>query len=218
MKNHHTIKYQVHPTPMKEGDTVQTYHVRRSVSQVIHTNELAEHIQQHTMIDRGLLELVMERLKMEIVEHLLDNKDVHLDGIGRFSLSLGTKLVRDSDDGPLHRKTYTEPDALTAREVVVDGVTFVPDKTMLGRLLDGAKHFERVKRDYQQDIPRATLLTKLADYCATHGSFTRNAFQRIFGVSRYRAQQMLDDLVSEPYPKYYRVKAGPAYIYRKTGT
>ena len=86
MKKHHTIKYQVHPTPMKEGDTVQTYHVRRSSLQVIHTEELAEHIQSHTMIDHGLLEMVLERLKREIAEHLLDNKDVHLDGIGRFGL------------------------------------------------------------------------------------------------------------------------------------
>ena len=38
-----------------------------------------------------------------------------------------------------------------------------------------------------------------------------------YGVSRYRAQQMLDELVSEPFPKYYREKFGVTYVYRKTG-
>lgn len=214
----HTIKYQVYPTPKKDDDEVQTYHVRHSATRCVHTDELVEHIAEHTMLNIGVMEHVMETLKREIVEHLLDNKDVHLDGIGRFSLALSTKRVQDEEDGPWHRKTYTDADALTAREVVISGMTFVPDQKMLKRLQEKAVSFERIRIDYQQEVPRATLLKTLAEYCERHGSFTRNKFQQLFGVSRYRAKQMLDELVNEAYPKYYRVKAGTSWVYRKWGT
>ena len=89
---------------------------------------------------------------------------------------------------------------------------------MLTQLNKDPHAFTREKDSYEQEVPRAKLLKTLADYCKAHGSFTRSTFQRLFGVSRYRAQQMLDALVSEPFPKYYREKFGPSYIYRKAGT
>ena len=61
-------------------------------------------------------------------------------------------------------------------------------------------------------------LKTLAEYCAEHGSFTRREFQRMFGVTRYRANQILTDLVSEEFPKYYRTQVGRLWVYRKTGT
>ena len=102
--------------------------------------------------------------------------------------------------------------------MVVEGITFVPDKEMLGLLRSEKRLMVKVKGSYEQQVSRAELLKKLAAYCEANGSFTRHTFQRLFGVSRYRAQTMLNELVSEPYPKYYREKFGSSYIYRKTGT
>ena len=47
-----------------------------------------------------------------------------------------------------------------------------------------------------------------------------NVFRTPYSLtsSDIHASLMLDELVSEPYPKYYREKYGPSYIYRKTGT
>ena len=217
MKIGEAIHYAVHPTPLKQGETVQTYHVRQVLKSTMRTRELAEHIARHGIISVGLFEMVVERLKQELAEQLLGGHDLHLDGIGRFSLQLGTKKTR-GDDGRWHAKTYTSPDELTAREVVVEGISFVPDKEMLERLHSQPRLMVRHKGSYKQEVSRARLLKTLADYCAEHGSFTRRTVESLFGVSRYRAQQMLDDLVAEPYPKYYRQKFGPSYIYRKTGT
>lgn len=217
MKKGKTIHYAVHPTPLKPGETVQTYHVRQVLKTTMRTHELAEHVSQHGMISVGLFEMVLDELKHELVEQLLNGHDLHLDGIGRFSLRLGTKKKK-GEDGRWHTKTYLHPDELTAREVEVEGITFIPDKEMLTQLNKDSHAFTREKDSYEQDVPRAKLLKTLADYCQTHGSFTRSTFQRLFGVSRYRAQQMLDALVTEPFHKYYREKYGPSYIYRKSGT
>ena len=88
---------------------------------------------------------------------------------------------------------------------------------MLNRLSQTPHGFIREKTSYKQEVSRSKLLKTLAEYCQTNGSFTRTTFQYLFGVSRYRAQQMLDELVSEPFPKYYREKFGVTYVYRKTG-
>lgn len=217
MKAENTIHYAVHPTPLKPGETVQTYHVRQVRKTTMRTRQLSEHVSQHSMLSVGLFEMVLDELKREMVEQLLSGHDLHLDGIGRFSLRLGTKKKK-GEDGRWHAKTYLHPDDLTAREVEVEGITFVPDKEMLTQLNKDPHAFTREKDSYEQEVPRAKLLKTLADYCQAHGSFTRSTFQRLFGVSRYRAQQMLDALVSEPFPKYYREKFGPSYIYRKAGT
>lgn len=217
MKKGTAIHFSVHPTPMKPGDTVQTYHVRHEQKYVIHSRELREHIAGYTLISEGLFEMFIDTLKRELAEQLLMGKGVHLDGIGRFSLQLGTRKTKD-EQGRWRTKTYTDPKQLTGHEVVVDGITFVPDKEMLMRLDSDSRHFVRDKGEYEQEVPRGELLKTLADYCAKHGSFTRRAVQYLFGLSRYKADRLLTDLVNEEYPKYYRQKAGTSWVYRKTGT
>ena len=76
-----TIHYKVHPTPLKEGETEQTYHVRQVLKRTVRTRELAEHIARHGLISVGLFEMVMERLKQELAEQLLSGHDLHIDGI-----------------------------------------------------------------------------------------------------------------------------------------
>lgn len=215
MKKGTAIEFTVHPTPMKPGDTVQTYHVRHAQSYVVHSRELRRHIASHTMISEGMFEMMLDTLKQEIAEQLLMGKGVHLDGIGRFSLQLGTRKVLD-ERGRWRAKTYTSPDELTGNEVVVDGISFVPDKEMMMRL-DGNSHpFVRDKREYKQEISRDQMLQMLTDYCQEHDWFNRRVFQQMFGLSRYKADQMLTDLVNEQNSPFYREKAGQVWIYRKT--
>ena len=217
MKRGFTITYSIHHTPLRPGESVQTYHVRHEQERVIHTKELRQHIASYTIISEGLFEMVVDTLKRELAEQLLMGNGVHLDGIGRFSLQLGTKKVTD-EHGRRHPKTYTDPKALTADELTIDGISFVPDKEMTDRLDGDSRRFALDKFAYRHNITRAELLTTLATLCRDRGSFTRSDFQRIFNVSRYKADQILADLVSEPYPKYYRQKRGKAWLYRKTGT
>ena len=202
----------VHPTPKKPGEETQTYHVRQVLNHTIHTHDLAEHVSKNSILSSGLFEMVMDLLGRELAEQLLDGRDVHLDGIGRFALQLGTKKVKGGD-GRWHKKTYTNPEELTAREVVVEGMTFVPDKKMLNRLRTSSQFFVNEKEGYKQEVSHQDMIKKLEAHCAKHGSFTRKEFQRMFGISRYRAQQLLNDLTVSPTPHFRREKFGSAYIY-----
>ena len=212
-----TINFEVHPTPMKPGDSVQTYHVRQSLKSTMRTDELADYLAQHGLISKGVFLMVMEQLKKELADLLLSGHDVHLDGIGRFALQLGVKKV-PNEEGKLVRKTFQSPDELTGHDLTIEGITFVPDRDMLDRLHSRNISFHRVKRNNEQNVSPAQLLTILDLYCREHGSFTRKDVQYLFGVTRYRAQQLLDELVCAPAPKFYREKHGPSYIYRKKGT
>ena len=211
-----TINYSIHANPLKDDEGRTTFQVRHDILGTLNTQGLVDHLKRHHLLANIPVEAVLEVLREEIVEHLLSNVNLHFDGIGRFSLQLGTKKVK-GEDGKLHTKKYLHPDDLTAREVTIDGITFVPDKEMLNSLKNVSRIFVRHKGSYRQKVGRSKLLTTLSNYCQEHGSFTRNDFQKMFSVSRYRAQQMLDELVNAPYPKYYRVKQGPSYVYRKTG-
>ena len=55
MKTGESIHYTVHPTPLKPGETVQTYHVRQAMKTTVRTRQLAEHIANHGIISVGLL-------------------------------------------------------------------------------------------------------------------------------------------------------------------
>ena len=184
---------------------------------MVHSQELKRHIAAHTLISEGTFELVVNTLCEEIAEKLLDGNGVHIDGLGLFSLEIGTVKVKD-EKGRWRSRTYLSPKQLKAREVVVEGINFVPDRQMMKRLLEAKFSFERRKYEPVSDIPRGELLKTLADYCATHGCITRHEFQRLFGTTRYRADQILTALVSEEFPKYYRTKVGASWVYRKTGT
>ena len=65
MKKGKTIHYAVHPTPMKPGETVQTYHVRQVLKTTVRTRELAEHVSKHDIVSVGLFEMMMDILKRE---------------------------------------------------------------------------------------------------------------------------------------------------------
>ena len=59
--------------------------------------------------------------------------------------------------------------------MVVEGITFVPDKEMLGLLRSEKRLMVKVKGSYEQQVSRAELLKKLAAYCEANGSFTQRA-------------------------------------------
>ena len=212
------IHYTVHPTPKRKGETEQTYHVRRHYFTTLKSEDIVDHIRYHgSIVDLASYSLVMESLKEEIVELLQSGHDLHIEGLGRFCLQLGTRKTRGKD-GRMHAKRYLNPEDITAREVLVKGISFTPDKAMLKRIRDYHAHFQHDKGAYTEELSRGELLKRLAAFYEKNGPFTRRAFQLEFGFSRYRADKILTQLVSEPYPKYYREEWGHSYVYKKTGT
>lgn len=109
---------------------------------------------------------------------LLQGNAVHLDGIGTFSLSL---KFEDA----------TKPTAdITARDVRVGGVNFIPDHTLLATLQDDAK-FERFTAIRSSQASEEDALIALREYFQSHQSITKRAFQELLGLKYGRATKLL---------------------------
>lgn len=210
-KNPFTLTYSVHPTPRKPGQP-PTYHVRHEQRHVVHTSELQHHVARHYPISRGTFVMVVETLKEELRQQLLCGHGVHIDGLGRFALQIGTRKPLCTM-GSAASQLPDNPAALSPAEVQIEGVTFVPDKAMLRSLTSSGTSWRCRQESYCQDVPRSQLVAVLTDYCRRHGTFTRRTVQFEFGLSRYKAALLLRQLIDEPQPPFIRRRQGPAWVY-----
>lgn len=205
MNNHSfTIDYSVHTTPLRPGQTRPSFHVRHEQREVVHTRELQEKVARDGMMTEGTFVLVVETLKEEIVRQLLMGHGVHIDGLGRFALQLRTRKPADA---------YQRADELTANEVLVDGVTFMPDMKMLSNLQSAHRCLNR-RDNYRQEVTRDHFLAVLADYCRSHEWFTRRTVQFLLSLSRYKASLLLSTLCAEEHPPIVRQLKGTTWVYQ----
>ena len=199
-----TVAYDVHPTPHTEGKPT-SYHARR-ISTIMSGRDLRNHIENISIISAGTFELVLETLKTEISEQLLSGHDVHFEGLGTFYLKVGTK-----------HKGYTDPRAITARELTVEGIGFVADKAFNKRVRQESVSFERRKQWQSYDVDMNKMVAVLTDYCRQHGYFTIHTMMELFHLTKYKASHLANQLVNAPYPKFTRYKEGNTYIYKRVG-
>ena len=200
----HRIEYEVHETPNpRGGDT--TYHARR-VSRVMKEKDFIEHISDYTIISEGLYALVTKTLMDEIPEQLLDGHDVHIKGLGTFYLKVRTK-----------QKYVTDPGAITARQLEVEGIGFTPDKEFNKRVRSAEVYFERRESKGSLPIKMTDIIVRMTDYCKKHHAFTEHTVQSLFGLSKYKANQICNQLVEGEYAKFTRRKEGNTYYYHRVG-
>ena len=103
IKEGYRIAYDVYQTPGTEEEA-PTYHVRR-VSMTMSNRYLRDHIEENTIINAGLYELMMETLKKEIPEQLLHGRDIHIEGLGTFYLKIeGIGFTPDKEFNDVVRK------------------------------------------------------------------------------------------------------------------
>ena len=125
------------------------------------------------------------------------------------------------DEGNTSRPHITDPKQITARNVEVTGVTFIPDKSFIDDLKEGTTTINVngsgvVATPKQHD--RQEVINALNKYLAEHGSITRRGFAMLLKVSDYEARKWLKQLTTEPYPKYVARKQGNTIVYRRYGS
>lgn len=200
----HRIEYDVHETPNPRGGET-TYHARR-VSRVMEEKAFIEHISEYTIISEGLYALVTKTLMDEIPEQLLDGRDVHIKGLGTFYLKVRMK-----------QKYVTDPGAITARQLEVEGIGFTPDKEFNKRVRTAQVFFERRENSGSLPVKMTDIIVRMTDYCKKHHSFTERTLQSLFNLSRYKANQICNQLVEGEYAKFTRTKEGNTYHYHRVG-
>ena len=106
---------------------------------------------------------MIEALKQEIPEQLLRNKSIHIRGMGTFYLKIGVRRRKDSK-GHWYTPKFTNPDAITARDLCVEGIEFRADPTWNRMLIKEKKTFERAPMRHQVPITKSELLQFIEEY------------------------------------------------------
>ena len=204
LKEGHRIAYDVHPTPTADGKQT-TYHVRR-ISQTLSGRYLRDHIGKTSIISSEIFELVMENLRKEIPEQLLKGFDIHIEGLGTFYLKIGTKA-----------KGYTDPKAITANQLRIEGIGFTADKEFNKRVRTAHVYFDRDEHWQSKTIDEHQMVATLTDYCRHNGYFTIHTLMGLFHLTKYKASLIANQLVSGDFPKFIRQREGTSYIYKRIG-
>ena len=200
----HRIEYEVHATPNPNGGET-TYHARR-VSQVMREKDFIDHITNYSIISEGLYLLVLKTLMQEIPEQLLAGRDVHIKGLGTFYLKIKTR-----------QKKITDAGAITARQLEVEGIGFTPDKEFNKEVRNAKVYFERRDNTSKKVIKMTDVIVRMTDYCKKHHFFTERALQALYGLSKYKANQICNQLVEGEYAKFTRERQGTVYHYHRVG-
>ena len=211
------IFFSVHRNPLPDSEGNTTYQVRNENYGTMETRELLEHLQYHGLARRELMEMALVVLQKEIVEQVTDNKRLHLNGIGTFFLKIGLRKHLD-EDGNEYQPVYTDPDKITGNDVAIESICFTPDSELLQELNQSGYYFENINpkgtvgKSAQVDLE--VLKPRLKAYLDEHGSISTREFRQLFGVTKYKALQLLDQLVNEPEPMIVRERVFGAYVFR----
>ncbi len=215
----HQIKYCIFANPLPDSEGNTTYQVRHQPDGTMNTKAFLEHVKLHNSFNTTAMSSALAILKDEIVEQLKNNKRFRIDGIGTFQMKVGLKNSTDEDGTPT-KAHVTDPKKITARNVEVTGVSFIPDKSLIAKLKDDTSTANSNGRGVvgrSQQYERQDVVNALNAYLADHHFITRRTFQSLLHLSSYEAQKWLNLLINEEFPKYTAQKEGNTIIYRRYG-
>ena len=169
------IEWQIKPPGKSEGKP-QMF-PRITDSEIVNEQQLAELISSHGTLSRGNAKAALNDLAEVMADLLRGGKTIHIPLLGSFKLSIGT-------DSTIH------PDSdRRMQSIVVRGVNFQPAQELIDTFLWEPTTGVAIAPTADQLIPQ--LLT----YLQTHGSITRDDFERTFGLKRTTAYSRLKELV-----------------------
>ena len=212
-----TIKYGVYPNPLPDADGNITYQVRTEPYYTIDTEAFLSHLRLHNLCNISQMRASLSILIEEIIEQLRDNNRFRIDGLGTFQMKVGLKTKTDEMGNDI-KQHYTDPKQITAHDVEVTGISFIPDKTIIRQLRSNIhmeKTSKRGKVGKSEKYTRDEIIHLLDSYLAEHDFITRSTFQNRLGLTRYAAEKWLDRLTTEVTPRYIGCKEGNTVVYRK---
>lgn len=212
-----TIKFSVHRNPRKNAEGQDTYQVRQECGETVGTKEMEEDLKMRAVVRREVMETALTVLKEELMSYLLDNKRLHLDGIGTFFLKIGFRERKDSEGNPVV-VSFTDPKDITGNDVAVEGVGFTPDSQFMKAMNEVPTHFENVtgrgRVGHSKEYTRDSLEALLRSYLAAHDSITSGVMMREFGLTEYMSRKWIAELTSGPTPFLVEGKVGRVSFYR----
>lgn len=175
--------FQISQSPLHQSG--KTYsHPAIINQQTIPTDDIAEKASEQCTLTRIDITAVIASLAQHLRLQLLQGNAVRLDGIGTFSPALKfedpAKPIED----------------ITARDVVVTGVNFTPDGSLLSAMKLESQ-FERGTALRSSTVSEADAVLALREYFADHSSLSKRTFQSLLGLKYGRATSLLLALVAK---------------------
>ena len=193
------IKFDLYTNPEKEGVTTSRLHAKVITNGVVTTRNLSESINQKCTLTAADVRAVLAALNTELYNALSNGYIVHLEGIGRFSLSL--KCTPD-----------VNPEYVSAGDIKVKGIRFTPDKEL-------SEMFRTVQFEHETDDSRhsgnmelAEIMAKIDRYFSDNQFMRRVDFERLTGFNKSKSLRTLRGLVADGMLKNVGTKEMPMYI------
>ncbi len=194
------IEFDLYENPGKDEADSLKLHAKVITKDLITTKNLRESINRKCTASPADVAAVLTALSDELFEALNNGYSVHFDGLGYFSLSLRCA----PDVNPKH---------VTASDVSVKGIKFVPDKGLmdkfkvadLQRTTDKSRHSEKMNDE--------EVMKRLETYFAENEYMQRKDFERLTGFNLSKASRYINRLVDSGVLKNIASKFHPLYIY-----
>lgn len=217
MKKINPILYDVFATPNPDEEREQLYYPKAVTYGVqMNDDELKEYLEKNTRINSSQFVGAIEALMQEIPEQLLQNKSVHIRGMGTFYLKIGVRHRKDAD-GHTYVQKFTDPNAITARDLCIEGIGFRADPTWNRKVSKAKQPFERAKTRHQTPISKSKLLLFVDQMVKEKGYVTVRDVECDKDTTNYHARKLLEDLCKGDQPKLYKELVGHSYIYKRFG-
>lgn len=193
------IKFDLYTNPEKEGVATSRLHAKVITNGVVTTRNLSESINQKCTLTAADVRAVLAALNTELYNALSNGYIVHLEGIGRFSLSL--KCAPD-----------VNPEYVNASDISVKGIRFTPDKEL-------SEMFETVQFEHETDDSRHSgnmelteIIAKMDRYFAENQFMRRRDFEKLTGFNKSKAWRTLKVFVEDGTLKNVGTKEMPMYV------
>ena len=217
MKKVNAILYDVFPTPNPDEERDQLYFPKAvTYGQQMDDEELKEYLEKNTRVNSSQFVGAIEALMQEIPQQLLQNKSVHIRGMGTFYLKIGVRSRKDAN-GHTYVQKFTDPDAITARDLCIEGIGFRADPTWSRLVKKSSQPFERAKTRHQVPVKKSKLLLYIDQMVKEKGYVTVRDVECDQSTTNYHARKLLEDLCKGDQPKLYKEMVGHSYIYKRFG-
>lgn len=210
------IKYGIHRNPLPNEEGNFTYQVRLEPSGTFKLEDFICKLKTTDKLLAKQADSVIQLLKQEVTNQLQDNMRFRLNGIGTFQLKVGFKHQKGGR-GRIGKTHFTDPSAITADDVEVTGVSFIPDPSFI-RLLKQDMTVESVMEagavGHSAIHSEQEVIDFLYQYIKTNGYITRQTFTTEMGLTKYMGQKWLDDLAEDPQSPICKEKEGRTFCYK----
>lgn len=179
------VQFELYKTPMPEEKKNKVrYHARPVSFETVDTEKLAYRIHSRSSLRVSDVKAVLEELKYEVAQCLLEGKKVHVEGLGFFQVSLSCiEEIQNPKEKRVHR-------------VKLKAVKFKADKELKGELCQMEFYRSGIK-------PHSVVLSEveidrlLTEYFEENQIITRKDFQCLCGMTQITAYRHIKRLIAE---------------------